>query len=86
MAFADAFGIAYISKYYIEEIWRRRIPLTVMTDSLPHLDMLTKSSMTAERRLIVDRQPVKRDYKQFEANNIALFRLQHTVSNALTAV
>lgn len=54
MALADAFDMAYIIKYDRQNIMNKQITLTMYTDSLSLFDVLTKATMTTEKRLMID--------------------------------
>lgn len=54
MALADGFDAAYAIRHDVEKMTGKRIPLSVYTDSLSLFDVITKATLTAERRLMID--------------------------------
>lgn len=86
MALADGFDAAYALRHDIERMTGKRIPLSVFTDSLSLFDVITKATLTAERRLMIDVAGVKQAYNSQKIHTIGLIRMQYTPADALTKI
>lgn len=62
MAFADAFHMAIDLKHDIQNILYRDICLYILTDSRGLFDVLTKPTVSNEKRLMIDPKTVKDSY------------------------
>lgn len=54
MASAEAFDMPYVTKYELQLISGCCIPLSMLADSLPPFDILTKAATTTRKRLRID--------------------------------
>ena len=63
MSFAEGFDVAYSLKHDLENILLKQIPLVMLTDSLSLFDVTTKSTITKEKRLMIDLQCINNAYK-----------------------
>jgi hypothetical protein len=54
IAFAEAFDRSFVLKSDLEDMLNMRIPIRMYTDSQSLFDVISKGSMTAERRLQID--------------------------------
>lgn len=86
MEFSNAFGMAYSIKYDPQLIAGKLIHLKMITDSLSVFYLLTKMTITTERRLLTDRQTVKRSYDCLELRNVARTNYEQNISVVLTEV
>lgn len=86
MALADGFDAAYAIRHDVERMTGKRVPLSVFTDSLSLFDVITKATLTAERRLMIDIAGVKQAYKTREIHTIGFIRTQYNPADALTKV
>ena len=86
MALADGFDVAYSMRHDIERMTGKKIPLSVFTDSLSLFDVITKATLTAERRLMIDVAGVKEAYKTRDIHTIGFIRTQYNPADALTKV
>lgn len=59
IALTDAFNMLYTVKFDLQSACTRAKPLTMITDSLPLFDILTKTSVTTEKHLMTDVKTVK---------------------------
>ena len=84
MAFADAFDMYYVVKRELERLFGRNIPLTMVTDSLALFDVITRASITAEKRLMIDLGTVKGAYKRREIEKMGFIRTAFNPADALT--
>lgn len=53
-AFADAFDYSYTLKHDLEQILEQFTPLRMFTDSTSLFGVISKSSATAKKRLLID--------------------------------
>ena len=53
-AFASGFDQAFILRHDLETIFRMKISLHMLTDSLQIFDVITKGSSTTEKRLMIE--------------------------------
>lgn len=74
MTFADAFDLAHTIKCDIQILISRHIELSLMNDSLSLFDVLTKSTTTTEKTLMIDSQTIKDSYQKLELNNVAFLQ------------
>ena len=86
MAFADAFDMAFTIKYDMQMIMKQYIPLNMYTDSLSLFDVLTKSTTTTEKRLMIDLRSVRECYENQELDNVAHIRSQFNPADSLTKI
>jgi hypothetical protein len=66
MAFADGFDAAYSLKHDLQTVQKRSVDILMYTDSLSLFDVITKSSTTAEKRLMIDVVVVREAYDRME--------------------
>lgn len=86
MAFADAFDMAYVIKYDLQLMLGKVIPISMMTDSLSLFDVITKSTITTERRLMIDIKAAKESYQKNEIQDIAYIRSENNPADAITKI
>ena len=84
MAFADEFDMKYTIKYDIQSILNKVILLRMLTDSLSLFDVLTKATVTTEKRLMIDLQNVKDSYHNNEIYHVAFILSENTLADPLT--
>lgn len=85
-AIAEAFDAAYTLKYDLENILKRKIPLTMFTDSKSLFDVITKYSDTTEKRLQIDLSSIREGYNCQDISHIAFIRRQHNPADSLTKI
>ena len=83
-AFADGFDRAYILRHDLETIFRMKIPLHMLTDSLQMFDVITKGSSTTEKRLMIDIASARECYNRQEISHVGLVSSEHNVADGLT--
>lgn len=71
MNFAEAFDMAYTIKHDFQAMIRKVIRLTILTDTLYLFDVLTKETVTTEKRAVIDLQNNKYSYRSMEINNVS---------------
>jgi Reverse transcriptase (RNA-dependent DNA polymerase) len=84
LAFADAFDCAYTLRKDIEKMLGRKVPLSLLTDSKSLFDIITKSSSTLEKRLMIDVAAARESYANEELSDIGLIRGEHNPADAFT--
>ena len=84
MEFADAFDISYIIKRELQRLSARNVPLTMVTDSLSLFDIITRASITAEKRLMIDLETVNGTFKRREIEKMGFNRTEFNPADALT--
>lgn len=62
MALADSFDIEFSIKFDLESIVEQKIPFSTFTDRLPLFNIITKSTVDTEKRLMIDLQGVHDAY------------------------
>jgi hypothetical protein len=86
MAFADVFYAAYSLKHDLQTILKRNVEILTYTDSLSLFDVITQSSTTAEKRLVIDLVVVREAYDRMEIAQLAFLRTNWNPADALTKV
>jgi hypothetical protein len=86
MAFADGFDAAYLLKHALQTILERSFHILVHTYSLSLFDVITKSSTTAEKRLMIDLVVVREAYDRMKIAQLAFLRSYWNPGDALTKV
>jgi hypothetical protein len=74
MAFADGFDAAYSLKHDLQTILKQSVDILMYTDSMSLFDVVTKSSTTAEKRLMIDLVVVREAYDRMEIAQFAFLR------------
>jgi hypothetical protein len=85
-AFADAFDYAIVLKRDLEAMLSQEIPLTMLTDSKSLFDVITKSSTTTERRLMIDISAVRNAYDVGEIQDVGWVRTNFNPADAFTKI
>ena len=83
-AFSDGFDAAYMIRHDLQVLFHRNIPLKMFTDSKQLFDVITKSSSTTERRLMIDVAAVREAYHSFEISEVGLVRGSTNMADAFT--
>jgi hypothetical protein len=83
MAFAD--GVAVMLKHDIERMLDRTIRIQVFTDSLS-LFVITRSTTTSEKRLMIDIAAEKEAYKEGTLDTIGFIRTRFNPADAFTKI
>ena len=86
MAFADAFDISYSIKYDLQMIAKQYIPLNMYTDNLSLFNIITRSSKTTEKRLMINLRSVKQCYQNQELDNVVHVRTKFNPADAFKKV
>jgi hypothetical protein len=86
MAFADRFDAAYSLKPDLQTILKRSVDILMSTDSLSVFFVITKSSTTAMKRLMINLAVVREAYDRMEIAQLAFPRTNWNSADALTKV
>jgi hypothetical protein len=86
MAFSDGFDASYSLKPDLQTILKRSVDILMYTDSLSLFDVMSKSSTTAEKRLMIDLVVVREAYDSMEIEQFAFLRTNWNPADALTKV
>lgn len=73
-------------KHDLENILSQHIPLQMLTDSHSLFDVITKSSMTSECRLMIDIKDVRDGYENMHISNVGFVRSENNPADAFTKV
>ena len=84
LAFSYGFDQAYVLPRDIEQVLGKRIPITMLTDSQSLFDIITKSSYSTERRILIDVAVAKEAYRKKDLSDIGLVASKDNVSDCLT--
>ncbi|OSX76619.1 hypothetical protein BU14_0183s0011 [Porphyra umbilicalis] len=82
-AFSAAFDEAFVIRYDLERLYRRRIPLNMFTDSKQLFDVVTKASHPTEKRLLVDIAAARQAYNRQDLSNVGLVASENNIADAL---
>ena len=52
--FVEGFESVYAIKHTLENVYRKVLPINMLTDSKQMFDVITKASHTPEKRLMID--------------------------------
>jgi len=83
-AFSAAFDEAFVIRYDLERLYRRRIPLNMFTDSKQLFDVVTKASHPTEKRLLVDIAAARQAYNRQDLSNVGLVASENNIADALS--
>jgi hypothetical protein len=84
MAFADAFDMAMIIRHDLQYLLHHNVPITILTDSLSLFGVTSKSTIIAERRLLIDLEAAKAAYAARELEHVGFLRTQYNQAGAFT--
>ena len=83
IAFADLFDDELANRRKLEFVLRQPILLHILTDSRSVFDIISKGSLTSEKRIIVDIHAAREAYKAQEISNIGFARSSHKLADGL---
>ena len=86
LAFVDGFDQAYLVREQLRAIFARRIPLKIFMDSKTLFDVLTRGTLTTERRLVIDLMVAREAYERGEISDVGHVRSEHNLEDELTKV
>lgn len=70
----------------IENMAGRRVPLTILTDSESLLKLIVKSSVTTEKRLMVNVRAAREAYERGDIRNVGWIRSPDNMADGLTKI
>ena len=70
----------------IEKILDQKIGIKMFTDSKSLLDIITRSSYTTEKRLMIDKKAVRKAYDLFEISDDGFIRSHNSPADILTKI
>lgn len=83
-SFADFFGVEILLRFDLERIIGKTIQLDIFTDSSSLLDVMTKSSTTTEKLLMIYISAACQTYQSRDVTAIWWIRRDHNLANSLT--
>lgn len=84
LAFSDGFDQAFVLRRDIEQLLGKRIAITMLTDSQSLFDIITKSSYSTEKRILIDIACAKEAYRKKELSDIGLVGSKDNIADCLT--
>jgi Reverse transcriptase (RNA-dependent DNA polymerase) len=84
LAFCDALDFSYTLRHDLERMLQQNVPLSILTDSRQVFDIITQSSPTAERRLMIDVLIAREMYSARELSDIGRVESNCNPADALT--
>lgn len=82
-ALTDGFYAAYMLRFDLEKILGCRIPLTMLTDSESLFRVIIKSSITTEKKLMVDVRAAREAYHKVEIGDVGWIRSTENLVDGL---
>jgi hypothetical protein len=82
MAFSDGIDMAVTLKHDVERMICRSIPIHAFTDSLSLFDVISRSTTTTEKRLMIDITAAKEAYKEGTIDIIGFIRTKFNPADA----
>lgn len=86
LAFSSGFDRAFIMRKNLEDIYKKRIPMTLLTYSKHMFDVIRKGSSTEERPLLIDVAMAREAYNSGVIEHCGLVKSEHNVVDGLTKV
>jgi hypothetical protein len=84
LVFIDGFDQANLIRHDLEQALGHEIPLSMLTDSQPLFDVLTKKKITTEKRLMIDLAATREAYAHRIITNIGLIKSEYNVADGMT--
>lgn len=83
-AFADGFDQAYVIRHDLSKMLRKKLPLTILTDSKSLFQFITSSlTVTSEKRLMVDVLETKQADDNGEISDVVWIPSDHNLADGL---
>lgn len=74
MTLEDAFKTDCTIKFDLQAMTVHRLPISMMPESLSHLEVLTKASMTTKEKILTHLRSVKCPYDHLQFQDVAFFQ------------
>ena len=85
-ALADALDITIAVRTDLEAMLNCTIPIKIYTDNKSLFDVVTRNSVTTEKRLMLNIRSVREAYQDLDLNDMAWIRSEYNPADALTKV
>ena len=83
-AFADAFDIAFHLRHDLKRLLQKEIKLTLLTDSMSLFKIIINSTVTTEKRLMIDIAAVREAYERSDIDYVGWIPSTSNIANGLT--
>lgn len=84
VSFVDAFDEAYLLRAQLKELFGREIPLRMLLDSRSLFDVLSRGTLTTERRLVIDLLAAREAYTKGDISDLGNVRSEFNLADCLT--
>jgi len=84
IAFSDMFDVAITLAEEIRTIYKRSIPLHLLTDSKALFDIISKGSRTSEKRMMLDIAAAREGFRDKIISDIGFVRSSYNLADGLT--
>jgi hypothetical protein len=86
MAFADGIDMTIMLRHDIERMISQDVPIHAYTDSLSLFDVISRSTTTSEKRLMIDITAAKEAYREGTIDTIGFIRTNFNPADAFTKI
>lgn len=86
MEFLEAFDMSHTITFDIQAISNQIVPLRMVTDRIPLLNVLTKAIITTSKRLMINFKAVNYSYQHMEINDIANLKYTYNTPDPFTKI
>ena len=83
-AFADAFDVAFNIRYDLKRLLNKEVKLIMLTDSMSLFKVIVNSTVTTEKRLMIDIAAVREAYERSDIDFIGWIPSRFNIANGLT--
>ena len=85
-AFADAFDAAFSIRHDLQRLLKKDVRLTLLTDSMSLFKVIVNSTITTEKRLMIDISAVREAYEKSDIDFIGWIPSNSNIANGLTKI
>lgn len=82
LSFSYGYDRVYVIHHDLQEIYKKRTPMTILNDSKQLFDAITKCSTTEERRLLIEIAVAREAYEHAVIDHVGLVRSEHMLRRA----
>lgn len=86
LAFANGLDFGLAVKHDLDNILNKNIPVRLFTDCKSLFDVITKNTVTTEKRLMVDIQAIREAYAKFDIHDVAWIKSEYNPADSLTKI